>query len=614
MDTHSETESRAVAEQARETSWRGRGFLREMFLGSFRYDWLEAMKAPSISPDAEVFHRALAHLFEHDVDSAQIDARGEYPVQVLDSLKRLGAFGMKIPKEYGGLGFNQLEYARALEICGRYDGSITALLSAHQSIGVPQPLELFGTEEQKRRYLPRCAAGAVSAFALTEPDVGSDPAHMATTARRTVEGDYLLNGEKLWCTNGTIAELIVVMARNVQGKGISAFVVETNWAGVQRGPRCHFMGLRAIENGVIRFDNVLVPKENLVGEEGQGLKIALTTLNTGRLGLPSACVGLTKRCTSIVRSWATERVQWGKPIGEHEAIAQRIADMHTTTYALEAMNELACELAMRDDYDIRIEAAVAKEWATVWAWHVVDETMQIRGGRGYETEASLATRGEPAIGVERMLRDCRINLIFEGSSEIMRLFIAREALDPHLRAAGAALNSQFPVGRRLAGAFKAAGFYLGWYPKQWWFPADWQSVPASACESAVLTSHLRFAAGASRKLARELFHAMLRHGPALEKRQLLLGRFVEIGAELFAIAATCLRADSLCRTKSCGMEPGDVLELADCFCRMSRLKIEAGFRGIAENADDAGYRVAQQVLAGRFASLERGTSSGREPV
>src|SRR4029079_4003053 len=218
---------------------------------------------------------------------------------------------------------------------------------------------------------PRCAAGAISAFALTEPNVGSDPASVSTTAELTPEGDYALKGEKLWCTNGTFAELVVVMARTPD-KRISAFIVETSWPGVEIGPRCHFMGLRALENGILRFKDVRVPKENLVGKQGEGLKIALVTLNTGRLGLPAACVGMTKRCTEVVRNWSGERVQWGRPIGQHEAIAHKIAGIARPTYAIEAMSQLANELAMHEGYDIRLEAAVAKEWATVQAYHIVD--------------------------------------------------------------------------------------------------------------------------------------------------------------------------------------------------------------------------------------------------
>jgi alkylation response protein AidB-like acyl-CoA dehydrogenase len=592
-----EQESRAVAEEARQKEWRGRGFLRELFLGNFRFDWVDGPSAAKISPEAEVFHRRLRSFMEREVDSAAIDTTGEYPKNVIDGLRALGAFGMKIPKQYGGLGLSQLEYSRALEICGRYDGNIVALLSAHQSIGVPQPLKLFGSEDQKKRYLPRCAAGAISAFALTEPQVGSDPASVATRAELTPEGDYVLNGEKLWCTNGTFAELVVVMARTPDNR-ISAFIVETSWPGIEVGPRCNFMGLRAIENGILRFHDVRVPKENLVGKQGDGLKIALVTLNTGRLGLPAACVGMTKRCVEVVREWSGARVQWGRPIGQHEAIAHKIADITSTTFAIEAMNQVANELAMREGYDIRLEAAVAKEWATVQAYHIVDETLQIRGGRGYETESSLANRGEPAIGIERMLRDCRINLIFEGSSEIMHLFIAREAVDKHLQVAGALVDPKVSLWKKIAALPKIIAFYALWYPTRF---LGWSAWPKYASYGP-LAKHLRFCDRTARRLARAVFHGMVVHGPKLERRQAFLFRLVDICDELFAMTSAIAIAQRMARARDVAAHNAGAL--ADAFCRTSRKRIGASFARLWRNDDKLKYALAQATLSGQHRFIE----------
>jgi Acyl-CoA dehydrogenase, C-terminal domain/Acyl-CoA dehydrogenase, middle domain len=432
---------------------------------------------------------------------------------------------------------------------------------------------------------------------------------MQTSAEPTPDGKYfVLNGEKLWCTNGTRAGVIVVMARTppkmVNGKPkdqITAFIVEMDAPGVEVTHRCRFMGLRALYNGVVRLSNVRVPRENILMAEGKGLRVALSTLNTGRLTLPAACVGLSRRCLEIVRKWANERVQWGAPIGKHAAIADKIARMAANTFAMEAMTLYTASLVDRDKKaDIRLEAAMCKMWGSESAWEIANDTMQIRGGRGYETADSLKARGDEPVPVERLFRDCRINTIFEGSSEIMRLFIAREALEPHLKIAGPLLNSRLPMAQRIKAALKAGWFYARWYPQQF-LPR----FRISSSEFQVVRRHLRYAARTSRKLARALFRAMVVYGPKLEREQVLLGRFVEIATELFAITATCSRAEALIASGA-GGDKRELLELVDYFCRSARLRIGRNFHGLRHNADRDGYRLAQAVLAGKHQFIEEG--------
>jgi hypothetical protein len=602
-------EAREVAEAAREHEWAAPSFVKDLFLGKLRMDLIHPypVQDPADAERARPFLEQLDRLLR-TVDSDRIDREGEIPEPVIRGLKDLGAFGIKIPREYGGLGLSQLSYMKAIELVSSIDGSITALLSAHQSIGVPQPLKMFGSEAQKQKFFPRLARGAVSAFALTEPNVGSDPAAMETTAVLSEDGQaWILNGEKLWCTNGTIAELMVVMARTpsktVNGKEkkqITAFIVEASSPGVKVTHRCHFMGLKAMYNGVITFTNVRVPKENVLWGEGKGLKLALITLNTGRLTLPISAVACGKRCLEISRAWANERVQWGRKIGQHDAIAQMIGTMAANTFAMEAVAELCGALADRGASDIRLEAAIAKLYNSEAGWRIVDDTVQIRGGRGYETADSLRARGETPAPVERIMRDFRINLIFEGSSEIMHLFIAREAVDKHLQVAGDVVMPGKALGQRLAGLVRSALFYGWWYPSRW---IGWSIWPKYA-EFGSLAPHVRFVARSARRLARGVFHAMLRFGPKLELRQGVLFRLVDVGAELFAMAATCSRAAHLVREDPTA--GAHAMRVADVFCRQARGRVRAKFQGLWRNEDVQTYKVAQEVLKGEHIWLERG--------
>ncbi|MFI7697206.1 acyl-CoA dehydrogenase family protein [Nonomuraea sp. NPDC049655] len=590
-------ESRQVGEQAREREWRLPSFAKQLFLGDLRLDLVHP--APGLPAEAaergEEFVRAVRRFLETQVDPALIERTAQVPDEVVKGLAALGAFGITIGTEYGGLGLPYLYYCRTLTLVGSYCPALATLLSAHQSIGVPQPLKQFGTEEQKREYLPRCAAGEISAFLLTEPDVGSDPARLSTTAVRDGD-DYVLNGVKLWTTNGVVADLLVVMART--GEKISAFVVEGNSPGITVRRRNSFMGLRGIENGVTEFSQVRVPAKNLIGKEGQGLRIALTTLNTGRLSLPATCAGSVKWAVKIAREWGNAREQWGRKVGRHEAVATKIAFIAATAYALEAVSELTARLADDRRNDIRIEAALAKLYATELSYRALDELVQIRGGRGYETAESLAARGERGVPAEQMLRDSRINRIFEGSSEIMRLMITREAVDAHLTAAGELINPEASPQERARALGRASRFYAGWLPT---LVAGSGSLPTGYTAFGPLAQHLRFVERTSRKLARSTFYGMSRWQGRLEHKQSFLGRIVDIGAELFAMTAVCVKAEE--DADDLGRRP---YEVADTFCRQARRRVRTLFDELWDNSDEQDARLARYVLDGRYEFLEEG--------
>src|SRR5438270_2768090 len=602
-------EALELAEASRDPLDERGSFASNLFIG--RYDFNRIYPWPEQSAeDREAGKEFLGNLEKYlreNVDADEIDRTGEIPQKNIDELFAMGAFAIKIPKQYGGLGLSQVNYGRAAMLLGSWDANLTALVSAHQSIGVPQPLLLFGTEEQKQKYLPRVARREISAFALTENHAGSDPATMSLRADPTPDGSaFILNGEKLWCTNGLKAGVLVVMAKTppkiINGKErkqITAFIVDVDTPGLTMPHRCHFMGLRALYNGVVTFKDVRVPRENIIAGEGKGLKVALTTLNTGRLTIPAACVGLCKRLLEISRTWAAKRIQWGVPIGQHAAIAGKIAEMAGNVFAMEAMTFLSSSLLDRKASDLRIETAMCKMWATETTWKIADDAMQVRGGRGYETAQSLAGRGEAPIAVERFLRDCRVNTIFEGSSEIMRLFIAREALDPHLKVGGASFNTQLPMPDRAKAVLASGKFYAVWYPRQW------VSGGAGKIDNLHrdLQKQIDYAARTSKKLARGLFHAMARFGPKLDREQLLLSRFVEIATELFAISASC----SLAQYKIDNGEPANaVLSVANYFCNSARARVDHYFAGARRNADKRGYQLTQELLAGKHSSLREG--------
>ena len=602
-----EQESRAVAEAAREQEWRKPSFAQGLYLGQFDLSLIHPHPRPE--PDrgerGEKFLAALES-YVRTIDGALIERESRIPDEVYAGLAEIGAFGMKIPVEYGGLGLGQHSYNHALAMIGSVNASIVALLSAHQSVGLPEPLILSGTEEQKRQFLPRCAKGAISAFLLTEPEVGSDPARLQATAVPTEDGTgYVLDGTKLWTTNGVIAELLVVMARVPKSDGhrggISAFVVEADSPGITVHRRNSFMGLRGIENGLTSLRSVRVPAENLIGREGEGLKIALTTLNAGRLAIPAICAGAGKWCLKIAREWSSARVQWGRPVGEHAAVAHKIAFIAATTFALEAVVDLSGMLADEDRKDIRIEAALAKLWASEMGWRIADELVQIRGGRGFETAASLAARGERAVGAEQALRDLRINRIFEGSTEIMHLLIAREAVDAHLKAAGDLIDPHLDLARKLKAAASAGGFYARWLPQLVAGPGD---LPTSYDEFGALAHHLRFVERTSRKLARATFYGMARWQGGLERKQGFLARVVDIGAELFAVSASCVRAAMIAADTP--EEGKAAYQLADTFAEQSRHRIERLLDALWHNTDAADERLAARVLDGRYTWLEQG--------
>lgn len=599
-------ESLEFAEESRQTEWMFPSFVARLFQGAFEWDLIYPYPAQKKDEKEKVdgLLKNLEEFLKKNIDPDKVDETGDIPESAVKGLFDMGIFSIKIPREYGGLGMSQTNFSRIIHLLGTYCGSTAAMISAHQSIGVPQPLILFGTKEQKEKFLPMFRRGAISGFALTEPGAGSDPRLIKTTATPTEDGRYyLINGEKLWCTNGNIADVLVVMAmtpakdKERKKERITAFIVETRTPGFEVAYRCKFMGLGGIQNGLIRFNNVKVPRENIIMGEGEGLKLAYITLNTGRLTLPALVTGASKWCLYVARQWAKERKQWGSPIGEHEAVATKLSYMASATFAMDAVTWLVASMADNERFDIRLEAAMAKLFCTEEAWKIVNEAVQIRGGCGYEKAPSLKGRGREAFALERALRDLRVNTILEGSSEIMHLFIAREALDFHLGKVKDLFDPKAPVAAKMKAIITAGIQYAFWYPRMW-LPC---LCGGGDIGTKKLKGHILYIRKTSKRLAREIFHKMAIYQKRLVDKQNTINRFVDIGTLLFAMSCACSYADTLSKSD---ISKGNSVELADLFCQRARLRIGELFGEVCRNADTLSGRVSKKILSSEYAWLE----------
>jgi len=603
----------AVAETARDKASYS-GFLAGLFETDVRWDLLTSIGIPQTSPPAldflERFKLALVPL-----DPEQVDSEGELPEPVLKTLAELGAFGIKIPRTFGGLEFTQYEYQKVATLCGSLDASLTVLLSAAQSIGVPEPLRLFGTEAQKAKYLPRLARGEISGFALTERHVGCDISKVETYAVRATENGkttgYRLTGDKFFITNSArqdgefLSSMLVVIARIVDRpeelqdpqaqKRYGAFIVETHWPGCSV-TRLRFEGVRGIYNGAPSFTSVYVPRENLLGGEEDGLRIALATLTVGRLTLPAACLGGLKQCLSVMRWWGRTRVQWNKPIGEHNLIGEKFCRAAAYTLALEAVMAF-CGAWAKKKGDLRLESAAAKIIGSEWYWEVVNDLFQVRGGRGFMTVESQRKSGETGIPVMRMLRDARINLVWEGTSEILRIWMAREALSPYIEQGLALL--QGTISQRLA-----APLYYARMALRSCLPFS-NPLRTSGMFGKDYGKWVRYIESTSRRLTRSTLAATLRHRQSLHHKQLLLQDLVDDGLALFPMAAIIWYASQ----PEMRARPG-IRELADYFCQemMERLNSSSSAaRRIRRGRKDASvYCLSKMIMSGEYAWLEEG--------
>ena len=605
--------SLAVAEASRDRTPYS-GFLAGLFEGVVRRDLFRTQSISPLRDTAKEFLEHLRLLLNEKVDPESIDRAGEVGEDVLAALKDIGAFGLKIPVIYGGLGFTQSEYHRVATLLGSHDAATTVLISAHNSIGVAEPVKLIGNREQQQRLLPRLARGDISGFALTETGAGCDIWDLKSYAIPIHENGvlvgYRLTGEKLYTTNAPrrhnefLASLLVVIAQIVNHpdevtrpkseRRFGAFVVDTRTPGC-RCTRLNYMGVRGIYNGAVRFDNVFVQVADRLGDEGEGLRRALESLTVGRLTLPAACLGNLKQCLWLARLRAQQRIQYDRPIGEHTDIGSKIARMASRTLALEALVTITGIWADAK-IDVRLESAAAKILATEWLLESVLDLFRIYGGRGFETSESLRLHGDLPAPVERMIRDSLINVIWEGTNGILTLWIGREGLAEYVSQGKAFLEFQISeMAQSLPFFAKVAGRSFNRLPRIEGWPAS--AAPESAWE--------RFVTKKSRELAQKSLWAAVRHRQGLARKQLLTTRLVKAGMQLFAVESVLwyvaqqdVRSHQLTE------------ELLQHFCSQVEEEFNPipllSLRRSLWQDDSHVFRLAQDILAGKAEWLEEG--------
>ncbi len=606
-------------EQARERLT-GLSFMSGLFVG--KPDFTALLPPPEPPEDraaGDLYCKQIEAFLRSQVDPDEIERTAKIPDRVLKGLFELGAFGMKIPKKYGGLGFSHKNYGRVLTLIASWSNILALTVAVPQSIGIAMPILLFGNEDQKKRYLPRVAREDVSAFALTEPMTGSDAANIQTEAVLDAGGQhFLVNGEKLWCTNGSIARYLTLVARVpaqktiVEGKSVwvpvpagteaegqvpTIFILDMQLPGVHVEQRCQFEGCRGIENAYMTFRNVRVPAESVIGEVGKGLKYALTILNVGRaISIPAICLGMAKQAWLPTLDRANTRVTFQKPLAERQTQQMRVGRMATGLFAMEALATLVWHLADQKTHDIRIEAAIAKIFCSEETIQFLKDAQVIFGGAGYETAESKAVRGDPAFGIEQLVRDAEMYRIGEGATDILRPFVAREGLNPHLERAKRYFDDSLPLGSHVAELLKLTGFYLPWYLSLW-KPRALPRRPEF--EHPKVGATLRYLERASRKLARTVLYAMAQHREALRDDQGRQNRIEMAGEELLTMAAAILHAQSLEQTT--GRKDG--WDLAGEYCRAARARVRQSIKGILHNDDAYSAETGRQALRSGYTWL-----------
>ncbi len=564
------------------------GFAKSIFFGRVRGDLL--FPYPTLSPAqqaaADEAYARVKQFADSSIDAAKIDRESLIPDSVIRGLGELGVLGMTVPTEFGGRGFNQQQYIRIMELLGGHCASTAVFVNAHQSIGC-RALILFGTKEQQARWLPGMLTGSkIAAFALTEPEAGSDAGGVRTTATPTEDGTaYLLNGIKHYITNGGIADVLTVMARTPDGKGgskVTAFLVTPDMPGFEvleaRADKC---GIRGTATGKMSFTNVRVPKGNILGQIGRGLQAALTVLNFGRTTFGATCTGHAKVCLDAMIAHAKSRIQFQQPLAEFQLVQKKVAFAASHLFAMEAMTTQCAAFIDRGADDYMLETAMLKVFATEHLWTIVNDTIQVWGGKGYFTDQPL----------ERWMRDARINTIGEGANDVLKAFIAVVGCKgpgeylKNLR--DDLVGGRWSLGKVLSGLGAGARLAAPWL-------AHSPTVPVREAE---LQSDARILAGSVKRLGTTLPHVFLKlkDETVFVQAQLVHERLADIAMDLYAAACVLSRLDALIAKPKPTDRFADVTA-GRSFLKMAFRRIENNFAALDDNDDEAWLAASAAML------------------
>lgn len=562
-------------------------FAKQLFFGKLDLSKIIPYPRPPFEEKERIdlFCHKLRQFSETTIDPIAIDSQSKIPDEVIHGLAKLGMLGLTVPQQYGGLGMSLTAFCKAIEVISQRCGSTSAFLSAHQSIGYKAIL-LFGTPVQKHKWLSLIAKGEViAAFALTEPNAGSDANGVETKAIYDHEKNvFYLSGKKQWITNGSIAQVITVMAKTeldaLQGKkeSITAFIVTPDMPGFKVTEHdLDKVGMRGIQSSTLEFDNMEVPAENMLGKIGEGLKIALTVLDYGRVSVGAACAGPAKILVDDAFKYARDRHQFQKSLSSFSIVKSKLATLAALAYAIDAVTYLTSGKVDAGQKDFRLEAAMVKVFSTEALWHMIFETMQIFGGKGMFTDKPY----------ELMMRDCRPRMIVEGSNDIMRVFISATAIKEvalQFNEFLEALKTPFNSRTFIQEMFKRI--------RDLFWPSKIE------LSSSLLDKEIRMLAIETRKLGKRVLQLLWRYGDIAVEKQLIMEHLSMTAIYLYTTSAVISKLDSdLERVYGKSELLGSDVETGKFFCRLAIKNARYHLANLFDSTDKAAENLSDHILA-----------------